>query len=71
MRSRHRELTPTQRTVVSALGAIQVALAVLAWIDLARRPAASVRGTKKKWAAVIAVNWIGPIWYFARGRRPA
>ncbi|RIK00885.1 MAG: hypothetical protein DCC47_22275, partial [Acidobacteria bacterium] len=39
-----------------------------AWTDLARRPADRVAGSKAKWAAIIAVNWIGPITYFRRGR---
>jgi len=48
---------------------IQLALAVAAWVDLARRPADQVNGRKGLWAAVIAVNWVGPIAYFVKGRR--
>ncbi|AWB86816.1 PLDc N-terminal domain-containing protein [Mycetocola zhujimingii] len=50
-------------------GSVQVALAAAAWADLAKRPAAEINGPKPLWAAVIAVNWIGPIAYFVRGRR--
>ncbi|HEV7948999.1 MAG TPA: PLD nuclease N-terminal domain-containing protein [Glaciihabitans sp.] len=50
-------------------GAVQLTLAVTAWVDLARRPAAQVKGPKTAWAFVIAVNYIGPIVYFLRGRR--
>jgi hypothetical protein len=46
----------------------QVALAVSAWTDLAVRPAEEIRGSKAKWAAIIAVNYVGPILYFTRGR---
>ncbi len=63
------DLTPTQRTATVAAGAVQVALAVTAWVDLARRPSALVRGRKGLWAVAIAVNFVGPITYFAVGRR--
>ena len=62
------DMSPTQRRAAGVLGAAQVALAVAAWTDLARRPAAQVRGPKIAWAAIIAVNFVGPIAYFARGR---
>jgi hypothetical protein len=39
-------------------------------VDLARRPPASVNGRKDVWAAAIAVNFVGPLAYFAWGRRP-
>jgi hypothetical protein len=63
------EMTPARRNVSLALGVVQALLAVSAWVDLARRDASEVNGSKGKWAAVIAINWIGPIAYFARGRR--
>lgn len=64
------DLSPTQRRVIIAAGVVQVALAAAAWTDLARRPASRVRGPKAAWAAAIAVNFVGPISYFAWGRRP-
>lgn len=63
------DLTPKQQTAVLTLGSIQIALAVTAWTDLVFRPSGQVRGSKAKWAGVIAVNFIGPIFYFARGIR--
>jgi hypothetical protein len=69
------DLTRGQRTVVLAAGSLQVALALTAWTDLARRPATQVNGSKARWAAIIAVNVIGPISYLRWGRsalpRPA
>lgn len=62
------ELSPSQRRVVALLAAIQSLLAIAAWIDLARRPAETVHGSKKKWAAIIFVNFFGPLAYFRRGR---
>jgi hypothetical protein len=46
-----------------------LSLAATAWVDLARRPRDQVNGPKGAWAAVIAVNFVGPISYFAFGRR--
>jgi len=63
------DLTSGQQTAVIVAGCVQVALAATAWADLARSPAAEVVGSKAKWAAVIAINFVGPLAYFARGRR--
>jgi hypothetical protein len=54
---------------VLVLASVQLSLAATAWVDLATRPAEKVNGTKLKWALIIAVNFIGPISYFLRGRR--
>ena len=50
-------------------GAVQLVLAITAWRDLASRAADQINGPKGLWAAIIAVNWIGPIAYFIKGRR--
>ncbi|MCJ8504544.1 PLDc N-terminal domain-containing protein [Kocuria flava] len=63
------ELTDAQRTALLVLASVQVSLAVTAWTDLALRPAAQVNGRKAAWAAVIAVNFVGPVLYFTRGVR--
>jgi hypothetical protein len=68
-RTRWADLTPGQQTAILVLGSVQLSLAVTAWIDLARRPAARVNGRKPLWAAIIAINWIGPLSYFRWGRR--
>jgi hypothetical protein len=62
-------LSTPKKVLVMAATAVQVSLAVSAWTDLAERPAELVNGSKKKWAAVIAVNFVGPILYYRRGRR--
>ena len=63
------DLTSGQRAWIVVSGCVQVSLAAAAWTDLARRPAEEVVGSKAKWAAIIAINFVGPIAYFARGRR--
>lgn len=70
-RKRWSDLTPSQQTVLLTAISVQVSLAAIAWIDLARRPTVQVRSSKTAWAAAIAVNFIGPISYFAFGRIPA
>ena len=68
-RKKWTELTSGQKAAVVLLGSLQLSLAATAWSDLARRPARQVSGRKGVWAAVIAVNWIGPLAYFRWGRR--
>jgi hypothetical protein len=68
-RKRWVDMTGPQRVAVLILGSIQLSLAATAWTDLARRPAAQVNGRKAVWAAVIAVNFAGPLAYFRWGRR--
>lgn len=52
------------------LTGVQLTLAAVAWTDLAMRPAAEIRGSKRRWALIIAVNFAGPIAYLTWGRRP-
>ena len=71
MGNRHwSELSDRQQTVILVLVSVQLSLAATAWADLATRPAELVNGRKDVWAAAIAVNFLGPIAYFAQGRRP-
>jgi hypothetical protein len=69
-RRRWADLTGRQRAVVLALASIQLSLAASAWADLATRPADQVNVRKAMWAAIIAVNFVGPLSYFGWGRRP-
>jgi hypothetical protein len=69
-RSRWADLTNRQRTIVLTLASIQLSLAATAWADLARQPADQVNGRKAVWAAIIAINIVGPLSYFRWGRRP-
>ncbi|WP_347353807.1 hypothetical protein [Intrasporangium sp.] len=75
MTKRHKkkwsDLSSSQQAVILALGSIQLSLAATAWADLAARAPEEVNGSKAKWAAVIAISWVGPILYFAKGRLPS
>jgi hypothetical protein len=65
---RWRDLSTGQRVAFLAMSAVQVGLAAVAWVDLARRPAEQVNGRKPLWAGAIAVNFVGPIAYLVWGR---
>jgi hypothetical protein len=60
--------SPAVRVAVLVLGAIQIALYVAAYRDIARRPAAEIRGSKAKWRAICLLNTVGPLSYFRWGR---
>jgi len=64
------ELTERQQTAILVAASVQLSLAATAWADLATRPAELVNGRKAIWAAVIGVNFVGPVAYFTRGRLP-
>ena len=63
------EMSTGQRVAVVAGGTVQIALALAAWIDLARRDPALVKGPKRRWAGIIGINFVGPILYFTVGRQ--
>lgn len=63
------ETSNRQRVVAALLTTVQVSLAVAAWIDLARRKPHQVNGSKRRWAGIIAINFVGPLLYFVKGRR--
>jgi hypothetical protein len=63
------DMSDAEKTAILVAACVQISLAATAWIDLGRRPTELVRGPKALWAAAIAVNFVGPISYFAFGRR--
>ena len=64
-----RDLTPRQRLATILLGGVQFALFAAAQVDIWRRPAHEVRGRRWVWATLAFVNFLGPLAYFAFGRR--
>jgi hypothetical protein len=66
------ELSPQTRRIIVVAGSVEGVLKLAALIDLARRPADEVAGSKVSWALAIAlINSVGavPILYFRYGRR--
>jgi hypothetical protein len=65
-------LSPRVRRLIVAGATVEGIVKIAALIDLARRPASQIRGSKPRWAAAITlINSAGavPIAYFVRGRR--
>jgi hypothetical protein len=66
------DLSERQRRFLIVAAAVEGALKTAALIDMKRRPASEVRGSKRLWAAaVVSVNSFGtaPLAYFVFGRR--
>jgi hypothetical protein len=63
------EISPRGRKLIFVVGVVQVALLIAAQVDLARRPAEQVAGSKALWRILAFVNFLGPALYFWRGRR--
>ncbi len=64
-----KDLSPGQQWGIVLSGAVQLALLIAALLDIYRRPAEEIRGSKRLWALVSFVNFIGPLAYFLFGRR--
>jgi hypothetical protein len=63
------EISGPRRAAIIVTGIAQISLLIAALVDIRRRPADEVRGSKKLWTALAFVNFIGPISYFVFGRR--
>jgi hypothetical protein len=71
-KKRWAELSPQSRKLIVVGASFEAALKIAALIDLVRRPAEEIRGSKARWsAAILLVNSVGalPVIYFAFGRR--
>ena len=67
-RPRWSDLSPRKKAAIIVAAAVQLLLVGIAVNDLARRPAAQVRGPKWAWAPAMAVNFLGPLAYLRWGR---
>jgi len=63
------DLSDLQRTLLLTAAAGELSLKIAALIDIKRRPAELIRGPKCLWRAAMIVNLIGPLSYFAFGRK--
>ena len=63
------DLSEWQKRALTAAGVVEGVLTVAAWRDLVTRPASQVRGAKRAWAVAIVLQPVGPLAYFAIGRR--
>ncbi|HEY9339097.1 hypothetical protein [Kribbella sp. NPDC050459] len=66
------ELSPQQQRLVIAGVVVESVLKAVALADLARRPAAQVRGPKPMWALLLTLSnslGVAPVIYWLYGRR--
>jgi hypothetical protein len=63
------ELSAGQRQGIVFSGVVQVVLLVAALADIWRRSEEEIRGNKRLWVLAAFVNFVGPIAYFAFGRK--
>ena len=63
------DLTTAQKAGVVLLGTVQLALLAAALVDIRRRPADEINGSKKAWVGISFINFVGPIAYFLFGRK--
>ena len=68
-RKKWSELSDRNRRLIAILGVIEGVLLVATLVDIRRRPADQIKGSKRMWTAIAFVNIIGPIAYFVFGRR--
>ncbi len=62
-------MTQAQRVAIIVTGSAQIALLIAALVDIRRRPADQIKGSKRMWTALAFINWIGPLAYFIFGRK--
>jgi flagellar biosynthesis/type III secretory pathway M-ring protein FliF/YscJ len=63
------DMTTKQQAGLVLIGVIQVALLAAALIDIRRRSADELNGSKRLWTLAAFVNFIGPLAYFIFGRK--
>ena len=72
MARRWSDLSERNRRLIIAAAITEAILKTAVVIDIRRRPASQIRGSKRMWiAAAVLVNsaGVGPLSYFAFGRR--
>jgi hypothetical protein len=72
MARRWSDLSERNRRLIIAAAIAEAILKTAVVIDIRRRPASQIRGSKRMWiAAAVLVNsaGVGPLSYFAFGRR--
>jgi len=65
------ELSTSSRALIIVGGAVELLLLAAALFDIKRRPAHLIRGSKRMWGALAFIDVIGPLAYFALGRKRA
>lgn len=72
MAKRWSDLSERSRRIIIAATSVEAGLKLAALIDISRRPASEIRGSKRAWIiAAVLLNsaGVGPLSYFAFGQR--
>ena len=64
-----KQFSKQEQTVMIAGAIIQLTLMAAAQIDISRRSADEIRGKKWIWRLLVLINFVGPLAYFAVGRK--
>ena len=68
-KKRWSERSKVSRGLIVVTGVVELVLLAATLVDIKRRPADQIKGSKRMWTALAFVNIVGPISYFAFGRR--
>jgi hypothetical protein len=68
-RKKWSELSQSQRRLITFSGLVEFVLLAAALIDIQRRPADQINGSKRMWRSLALVHIVGPLAYFTVGRR--
>lgn len=63
------DLTTGQQTAIQIAAAVQISLLFAALWDMWHRPVEEINGDRRLWTLVSFVNFVGPLAYFALGRK--
>ncbi|MBE7700677.1 PLDc N-terminal domain-containing protein [Oerskovia sp. Sa1BUA8] len=63
------EFSGRKKALMVVVSLVQISLTVAGYRDLAKRSADEVEGPKIAWGVAMLANWVGPIAYFAKGRK--
>ncbi len=69
LNNRWNDFSTAQKAALIAAGTVQMGLFAAAWLDLNRRQPDQLNGSKAGWRAALFLNTIGPLAYFAQGRK--
>jgi hypothetical protein len=64
-----KSLSKTKRIAILIGISVQLSLLATAQLDITRRSAAEINGSKLLWRAIVLINFVGPLAYFMVGRK--
>ncbi|MFP4417751.1 MAG: PLDc N-terminal domain-containing protein [Chitinispirillaceae bacterium] len=69
MKEKWKDMPGWKKVFFVMMGIIQIALLAAALLDIRKRSAEDIRGSKKLWTMLSFINFIGPLLYFKCGRK--